>query len=206
NIVKMLAAQRENGHYLIVMEYVPGGTLRAFMDQQPQLPLHRVISIALEIADALVRAHHLNIVHRDLKPENVLLAGNGTPRLTDFGIAYRPNRDSRLTQPGVVLGTTAYLSPEGCMGDELDTRSDVWSFGVMLFEMLAGHNPFAAENWMATLMTILTHPVPDIKQSRPDTPAPIATLLGQMLVKERGQRMSSMRQIAAELEQVRGVA
>ncbi|HNB52076.1 MAG TPA: protein kinase, partial [Anaerolineales bacterium] len=201
NIVKMLAFQRENGHFWLVMEYVPGGTLRNLLDEHPHLPIQQVLSLALELADALARAHHLHILHRDLKPENILLAADGTPRLTDFGLAYHMGSDPRLTQPGLVVGTTAYLSPEACMGEVLDTRSDVWSFGVVLFEMLTGQNPFRAENRMTTLVNILTRPLPDLSTLRPDTPPAVISLVARMVNKESTNRLGSMRQVAAELEQ-----
>ena len=144
--------------------------MRDLLTRQRQLPLQQVVDIGLELADALARAHHLNVIHRDLKPENVLLAADGTPRLTDFGIAYQPHLDTRLTPPGVLLGTMAYLSPEGFLGQELDSRSDLWSFGVILYEMLAGQNPFAGNSLGATMMLILNQAMPDLNQARPDTP------------------------------------
>jgi predicted ATPase/transcriptional regulator with XRE-family HTH domain len=202
NIVQMLSAVQQDSYYLIVMEYVPGGSLRDLLNRQHQLPLHQIVEIGLELADALARAHHLNVIHRDLKPENVLLAADGTPRLTDFGIAYQPHIDTRLTPPGVLLGTMAYLSPEGYLGQELDARSDIWSFGVILYEMLAGQNPFAGGSLGATMMLILNQAIPDLSQVRPDTPPLFTHLLGRMLVKEREQRLNSARQVAAELERI----
>jgi len=135
NIVKILdAIQDTDGHYL-VMEYVGGGSLADLLSAP--LPLARVLEIALELADALTRAHHLKIIHRDLKPANVLLADDGTPRLSDFGVALM-SADKRLTGSGVLIGTPEYLSPEMLNGDEIDARADLWAFGVMLFEMLTG--------------------------------------------------------------------
>lgn len=202
NIVQMLSAVQQDSYYLIVMEYVPGGSLRDLLTRRPQLPTQQVAEIGLELADALARAHHLNIIHRDLKPENILLAADGTPRLTDFGIAYQPHLDTRLTPPGVLLGTMAYLSPEGFLGQELDARSDIWSFGVILYEMLAGRNPFAGSSLGETMMFILNQTVPDLSQERPDTPPLFLRLLGQMLTREREQRIGSARQVAAELERI----
>ncbi|MCP4426195.1 MAG: protein kinase, partial [Chloroflexi bacterium] len=132
NIVKMLAAIENEGQYLIVMEYVSGGNLSDLLEKQPQLALDRALGIGLELADALSRAHHLHIVHRDLKPSNVLLAEDGAPRLTDFGIALLSDQETRLTQDNTLLGTIQYMSPEACTGRELDGRTDIWSFGVML--------------------------------------------------------------------------
>lgn len=200
NIVKMLATLENAGQPIIVMEYVPGGSLQKLLDMQPQLPLERVVDIGLELADALVRVHHVGILHRDLKPANVLLADDGTPRLTDFGVAYLGWQTSRITQEGAILGTSVYMSPEAWRGEKLDARSDIWSFGILLYEMLAGQPPFAAENPVAIMTAILNEPVPTLSQFRPDTPPALAELVKQMLAKARELRIDSMRQVAAGLE------
>ncbi|GAB4425288.1 MAG: hypothetical protein Kow00106_21960 [Anaerolineae bacterium] len=185
-------------HYL-VMEYVGGGSLRDLIDAQGRLPLEGVLNLALDLADALTRAHRLQIIHRDIKPDNVLLAEDGTPRLTDFGVAHLSGR-SRLTQAGSVIGTYAYLSPEACNGMELDERADIWSFGVMLFEMLTGRVPFHESSTAAILTAILTRPAPDLDRLRPGLPRALVDLIYRMLQKDRDQRMSSVRLVGAELE------
>ncbi|MEK6222942.1 MAG: serine/threonine protein kinase [Chloroflexota bacterium] len=153
NIVNMLDAfEHEDQHYL-VMEYVDGGDLEQVLEKNGTMSTDRLVSITLELADALTRAHHLDIIHRDIKPANVLLAADGTPRLTDFGVAHY-HQDSKLTQDGAILGTVPYLSPEGCQGKNLDARSDIWSFGVLLFEMLAGELPIAGNNLVDTITAI----------------------------------------------------
>lgn len=199
NIVKMLATIEENGRHYIVMEYVSGGSLRELLDVMPQLPISRVLSIALELCDALTRAHHLKIIHRDLKPANVLLAEDGTPRLTDFGVAFMGNR-TRITADGILTGTYAYLSPELCSGEPLDTGTDIWALGVMMFEMLAGQKPFDGEHAPAILMAIVNKPVPDLQLLRLDVPVPLADLIYRMLAKRREQRPPSIRLVGAELE------
>jgi predicted ATPase/DNA-binding SARP family transcriptional activator len=204
NIVKMLATFEHEGQHHIVMEYVPGGTLRDLLQEQSPLPLERTLDIALELADALARAHHLHVVHRDLKPGNVLLAADGTPRLTDFGMARLEREDTRLTLTGAIIGSPAYLSPEAARGEELDARSDVWSFGAMLFEMLSGHPPFEEERLTPLLVSILQEPVPEIVRYCPDLPRALGDLLRGMLAKERERRIVSMREVAAALEAIRG--
>lgn len=203
NIVKMLATFEEAGQYCIVMEYVPGGSLRALLDKQTALPADRVLAIGLELADALGRAHHLGILHRDLKPENVLLAADGTPRLTDFGVARLEGDNVRLTQTGAILGSPAYMSPEALRGEELDARSDVWSLGVLMYEMLAGQRPFKGDQITAILISILNDEAPELTQFQPDTPPPLSSLLMRMLLKDRTQRPASARLVAAELEAIR---
>jgi serine/threonine-protein kinase len=184
------------------MEYVTGGSLRDLLEVQGPLPIARVLDIGLELADALTRAHHLGIVHRDLKPANVLLAGDGTPRLTDFGLAYVAAHP-RLTQTGMVMGSAGYLSPEACNGEALDHRTDIWALGVTLYEMLTGQAPFSGEPLIAVLAAILTHPTPDLAALCPDTPDALVDLVYRMLEKDRERRVSSVRQVGAELESIR---
>jgi serine/threonine protein kinase/DNA-binding SARP family transcriptional activator len=202
NIVCMLDTFEEAGQHHIVMEYVPGGSLRTLLDEQPRLPLARLLQIALELADALSRAHHLHIIHRDIKPENVLLAADGAPRLTDFGVARLEREDTRLTPTGSLLGSPAYMSPEALRGEELDARSDIWSYGALLYEMLAGRRPFEGEHMTAIIASVLADPLPDVTRFRLDVPAPLENLLRWMLAKERDKRPASMRQVAAALEAV----
>lgn len=203
NIVSMLAFYEQDGQHHIVMEYVPGGSLRHLLERQPHLPLQQALTIALELADALSRAHHLNIIHRDIKPENVLLAHDGSPRLTDFGLARLRRDDSLLTQSTPFLGSPAYMSPEAIQGEEVDARSDIWSFGVLLYEMLAGQRPFTGEQITPVMVRILRDPITDIRHFRPDVPGAFAELLRRMLVKEQSERIGSMRLVAAALEAIR---
>ncbi len=201
NIVKVLTTIEEGSRHYIIMEYVGGGTLRELLRKQPQLPVPRVLEIALDLADALTRAHRLRIIHRDIKPSNVLLAEDGTPRLTDFGAAHMEDAP-RMTQTGTVIGTYAYLSPEACNGEELDARTDIWSFGAVLYEMLAGHRPFDEAQPTAILLSILTKPVQPLKQIRPDAPDAMIALIEQMLEKDRDRRIPSARRVGAELEAI----
>ncbi len=199
NIVKVLDVVEESSNHYIVLEYVSGGTLAEYIHQQEHIPVQRVLEIALDLADALTRAHRLNIIHRDLKPANVLLAQDGTPRLTDFGHAQMGDQ-SRLTRSGYLVGTYAYLSPEMAQGLPIDERADIWAFGVMLYEMLAGKRPFEHTNPAALLTTMLTKPVPDLRPLRPDAPEALLQLIEWMLEKDRDQRIPSVRQVGAVLE------
>jgi serine/threonine protein kinase len=199
NIVKMLAAVQADGQHYLVMEYVQGGSLQEQLDVHGPLPPPRLVEIALDLADAITRAHRLGIIHRDLKPGNVLLAQDGTPRLTDFGLAHiagsRP-----LTEAGMLVGTLDYLSPEACRGEGLDESSDIWAFGVLLFTALTGRLPFAGETLAARLNAILTIPVPDLAELCPAVPDGLADLVYRMLEKDPLQRIGSVRLVGAELE------
>jgi predicted ATPase/predicted Ser/Thr protein kinase len=201
NIVRMIAAVEEKGRHYLVMEYVAGGSLHDLLEAQGSLPIPRVLEIALDLADALTRAHRLGIIHRDLKPANVLLAEDGTPRLTDFGIA-RVSEGPRLTETGILVGTPDFLSPEACNGQALDERTDIWAFGVLLFEMLTGETPFLGDNLTAKLTAILTQPVPDLAQRCPDAPEALIDLVYRMLEKDREGRIPSVRLVGAELEAI----
>jgi len=203
NIVKIVDAVEEKGRHYLVMEYVPGGSLRDLLEAEGQLSTKRTLEIGLDLADALARAHRLGIVHRDLKPSNVLLAEDSTPRLTDFGIAYVAS-GQRLTTTGTIMGTIPYLSPEACRGEMPDTRADIWAFGVMLYEMLAGEPPFAGTTFPAVLLAILTQPIPDLHQARPDAPDALVSLIDRMLDKDHQQRIPSVRLVGAELEAILG--
>jgi serine/threonine-protein kinase len=201
NIVKIVDAVEERGRHYLVMEYVPGGSLRRLLEAEGRLSIERVLDMGLDLADALTRAHRLGIVHRDLKPSNVLLAEDQSPRLTDFGIAYVAS-SQRLTATGTIMGTIPYLSPEACKGDIPDTRADIWAFGVMLYEMLAGEPPFAGTTFPAVLLAILTQPVPDLHRIHPDAPEALVSLIDRMLEKDHQRRIPSVRLVGAGLEAI----
>lgn len=200
NIVKMLDAVTENNQHYLVMELVASGSLRDVLDEVPKLPIKRVLTIGLEIADALTRAHHLNIIHRDIKPSNVLLEADDTPRLTDFGVAHMHN--SEMTDSGEVLGTVAYLSPELLHNEPANPLSDIWAFGAMLFEMLAGELLFKGDQIGALITAILIQPLPDLEALRPDAPIELVDLIYRMLAKIPAERIPSVRLIGAELEAI----
>lgn len=201
NIVKVLETLQDNGSHYLVMEYVPGGDLRQVLKAQSPLPAGRVLSIAIELADALTRAHYLKIIHRDLKPANVLLAADGTPRLTDFGVAHFVSKE-RVTGTGMAVGTPDYLAPEALNGEAVDPRTDIWSFGVMLFEMLTGRRPFEGDHIAQIVTAILTEPIPDLEALRPDCPVELVDLVYRMLDKDRTARIPSVRLVGAELEAI----
>jgi DNA-binding SARP family transcriptional activator/predicted Ser/Thr protein kinase len=201
NIVKMLAASQQDGRYFLVMEYVTGGTLRDLITKTSLLTSEQTLQIALDIADALTRAHRLNIIHRDLKPANILIAEDGTPRLTDFGIA-RLKDTPQMTKTGQIMGTISYLSPEGLNGKPLNEQADIWAFGVVLYEMLTGEQPFKGETIQSTMAAILTQPMPQLHQLDTDIPTPLINLIERMLHKDPAQRISSVRLVGAELEAI----
>ena len=199
NIVKVLATLEENQQHYIVMEYVGGGSLVDLIRSQPHLPVERIISIGLELSDALSRAHYLEILHRDIKPSNILLTEDGVTRLTDFGLARLGNYPA-LTEVGSILGTFLYLSPEACGNQPIDERSDIWSFGVVLYEMLTGQTPFNGSTALEVIMAVREQSLPDPAWGRDDLPVELVSLVRKMLMKDPAARLGSARLVGAELE------
>jgi serine/threonine protein kinase len=200
NIVKLLDAVQYEGQDYLIMEYVAGGDLHQLLEKG-RLSHQRCLNIAIDLADALTRAHRLNIIHRDLKPANVLVAQDGTIRLTDFGVAHVVDKE-RVTQADAIVGTLDYLPPEAINGDPIDSRSDIWAFGVMLFEMLTGKRPFSANGFLQTIHAILTAPIPDLEEFAPDVPTALVDLIYRMLSRDPQGRISSVRFVGAELEEI----
>ena len=195
NIVKMIAAFVEKGRYYIVMEYVPGGSLADLLQRQPQLPVEQALTIGLELADALSRAHHLNILHCDVKPANILLSADSGARLTDFGLPH-------LALGGSIPGALQYLSPEALDKSPLDARSDLWSLGVVLYEMLAGGLPFSGDTVYDLAWAIKNNPLPDLTWKRQGLPPRLVELIQKMMMKDPPLRLPSVRLVGAELEMI----
>ena len=201
NIVRAFETVIDGGDHYIVMDYIDGSDLGDFLRRYGRLPLNQTVRIGLELADALTRAHYLKIVHRDLKPANVLIQADGTPKLTDFGVAYFAGRE-RVTDTAIALGTPQYMAPEMLRGEPPDARADIWSLGVILFELLTGMHPFSGATITDLLMNIMTGETPDLEQMRPETPVELADLVYRMLAKDRDARIPSVRLVGSELEPI----
>jgi serine/threonine protein kinase len=201
NIVKFLDTFEYEGQYVIVMEYLPGGSLHDLIKKEP-IPIEIARGITLELCDALIRSHHLNIIHRDIKPENVLLTEDGKPKLADFGVA-RLSEGTRMTRSGVQVGTPFYMSPEAWEGKTLDPQADIWSLGVMLFEMLAGQVPFGGDTSASVMNKVLTTTPPDLKKIRADVPSGLIKIVSRMLTRDKQRRYQTMREVAVDLERGR---
>ena len=198
NIVKFVDAFEHEGQFVIVMEYLPGGSLQDVIKVGP-LPIDRAHAITLELCDALTRSHQLNIIHRDIKPDNVLLDQKRTPKLADFGVA-RLEEGTRMTRTGTQVGTPYYMAPEAWEGKPLDAQADIWSLGVMFFEMLTGKVPFGGDTGAAVMNKVLTAPQPDLKKIREDTPPGLVRIVSRMLTRDKQRRYRTMRQVAVDLE------
>ncbi len=199
NIVKMLDMFEHDRQHYLVIEYVSGGDLSALI-KQDDIPVEKCVDMAIDLADALTRAHRLDIIHRDLKPANVLIGDDGVLRLTDFGVAHVGSKD-RVTDTDAIVGTIDYLPPEAFDGI-FDARGDIWAFGVMLFEMLSAQRPFAGQTIMEVLQNITTAPIPDLEALQPSAPIALVDLIYRMLERDRRVRIPSARIVGAELERI----
>jgi dienelactone hydrolase/predicted Ser/Thr protein kinase len=197
------------GSPFIVMEYVEGESLKARLEQGT-LPLKQTLQLAAEIAEALQEAHSKHIIHRDLKPANVMLTRAGHVKVMDFGLAKRllsaehatteAETITELTQMGTTVGTLAYMSPEQLQGQPVDHRSDIFSFGALLYEMLTSIHPFRKEVGMATAAAILSKDPAPLAEHAPGIPPQLVKLVSEMLAKTPERRPQSMRQIHEELK------
>jgi eukaryotic-like serine/threonine-protein kinase len=185
----------------IVLEYVEGETLKQRIRRMGRLPVTEAVAYAIEIARALGAAHDRGIVHRDIKPQNVLIDPEGSAKVTDFGIA-RMLVDEGLTADGRVLGTTDYVSPEQALGHAVDGRSDIYSLGIVLYEMLTGEVPFRGENQVAVAMKHVREELPDVQARRPEVSASLGAVLDRATDKDLNRRYPDAASFAADLEDV----
>jgi len=201
NIVTVIDAGEDDGHPYIVFEYVEGETLKDRIRRAVRLPVPEAVAYAIEIGRALMAAHAQRLVHRDVKPQNVLISTEGRAKVTDFGIA-RSLEDGGLTAAGRVLGTTDYVSPEQALGEQVDEQSDIYSLGVVLFEMLAGDVPFGGDNQVSVAMKHVREPLPDVQLFRPEASAVLAAALERATAKERENRYATVGELVDDLEHV----
>src|SRR5262245_10401415 len=212
NVAHIYEIGEENGMSFIAMEYVEGQTLAAKINGQP-LETTEIVEIGLQIADALDEAHGKGITHRDIKPANVMLTARGQVKVLDFGLAKITQPSAQVvasdtsttekTAPGVVMGTVPYMSPEQALGRDVDHRSDLFSLGVLLYEMATGRLPFAGANTSETLDRIL-HSQPDaMARFNYDVPAELERIVRKCLEKERERRYQSARELLVDLKNLK---
>jgi eukaryotic-like serine/threonine-protein kinase len=203
NIVGVIDRGQADGHQFIVFEYVDGENLKQVLERSGPLPVSQVIELGIQIADALAFAHAHGLVHRDVKPQNVLLDHAGDAKVTDFGIARSLDVERGFTQTGTVLGTSNYLSPEQAAGAAVTPATDIYSLGVVLYELLAGEVPFHGDNLVAVAMKHVTEHPPSLLESRPDVPPRLARAVDHALEKDPDSRFPSMDAFATELRRCR---
>jgi eukaryotic-like serine/threonine-protein kinase len=207
-----LGETNESQHY-IAMEYVEGETLRQRLSGT-RVSIREALDIAIQVAAALSAAHGAGIVHRDIKPENVMLRPDGIVKVLDFGLAKLAPMAPRIvggettqtvlrTEAGMVVGTAAYMSPEQARGHEVDTRTDIWSLGVLLYEMVAGRSPFAATSGTDVLAAILDREPAALARFEPDAPQELQRIVTKALRKERAQRYQTVQDLLLDLQALR---
>ncbi len=197
NIVTIHDAGEEQELGYIAMEVLDGKDLKEWCRKDTLLPVKQVLEIVADVAEALDYAHSQDVVHRDIKPANIMMQKDGTVKVTDFGIA-RITTSSK-TQTGVLLGTPSYMSPEQITSTKVDGRADIFSLGVVLFELLTGEKPFQSDNAATLMFQIAKEPHPSILKIRPDLPAPCGTIIDRALQKDAAQRYQRASEMAQAL-------
>jgi eukaryotic-like serine/threonine-protein kinase len=201
HVVTVIDAGEDEGAPYIVFEYVEGETLKERIRRLGRLPIDEAIAYAIEIGRALKCAHAHKLVHRDVKPQNVLIDPDGRAKVTDFGIA-RSMDAQGLTATGRVLGTTDYVSPEQALGHEVTEQSDIYSLGIVLYEMLTGEAPFKADTQVAVAMKHVREPLPDAQRRRPEISATLAAVMERATAKETQNRYATVEEMVHDLEEV----
>jgi eukaryotic-like serine/threonine-protein kinase len=210
NVVAIYDIGTEDGRAYIVSELVDGESLRAIITRGP-MPVRKAIDVAGQIADGMAAAHALGIVHRDLKPENVMVTRSGQVKILDFGLAKQAPTSSgentatmALSQPGTVLGTAGYMSPEQVRAEPVDARSDILSFGAMLYEMLTGRRAFQASSSVETMHAVINAEPPEFDGELGKLPPALATIVRRCLEKRPEQRFQSAADMAFALRSITG--
>jgi hypothetical protein len=200
NVVGVIDAGEDGGHPYIVFEYVEGETVKQRIRRSGPLPVSDALAYAIEIGQGLSVAHGRRMVHRDVKPQNVLIDPDGRAKVTDFGIA-RQLETEGVTATGRVLGTTDYVSPEQAMGHQVDPRSDVYSLGIVLYEMLVGDVPFHADSLVGVAMKHVNEDLPDVQRRRPEVSAAVAAVIERATAKDPQNRYQTIGQMIDDLEE-----
>jgi serine/threonine-protein kinase len=183
-----------------VFEYVEGENLKRLIERRGNAPVTTALELAMQIARGLSFAHQQGLVHRDVKPQNVLLNGDGQAKVTDFGIARSLDVQQGMTQTGTVLGTSDYIAPEQAQGQRVDEHTDVYSLGVVLYELLTNEVPFPGENFVAVAMRHINEPPPPIRDKRPDVPPRVEAAVQRAMAKNPEDRFPTMADFCSELE------
>ena len=198
NIVQVFDAGEEDERPFIVMEYVPGRTLAEEIRERGKLDAARVVDLALQVCGALELAHASGLVHRDVKPQNLLLRDDGVVKIADFGIA-RAAEATKLTQIGSILGTAAYLAPEQAAGEPVTAAADIYSLGVVLYELLSGQTPYEFKSLAELVVKQREEPIPPLREADPSVPERLEAVVMRCLARNPDYRPRSASELAHEL-------
>jgi serine/threonine protein kinase/tetratricopeptide (TPR) repeat protein len=201
NVGRMYELMEDQGLHFITMEYVPGEDLRSFLHRSKRLTVGTAVAIAKDVCEGLAEAHRLGVIHRDLKPSNIIIDKDGNARIMDFGIA-RSLRTKSITGEGVIIGTPEYMSPEQVEGKDVDQRSDIYSLGVILYEMVTGRVPFEGETPLSVAVKQKTETAPDPRKSNAQVPEDLSHLILKCLEKDKAKRYQDVADVRVELEKI----
>jgi len=202
NICTVFDVGESQGHHFIAMQLVEGQTLRHVIDGRP-MPVESLLSIASQIADAMAAAHHQEIIHRDIKPENIIISPAGQIKVLDFGLAMLiEDQGVNLTRSECIVGTPAYMSPEQARGEKADRRSDIFSLGVVLYEMATGRVPFRGASSVETMNAIIAHPHSPVREINGKVPSDLAAIIDRALAKTVTARYQSVDELVSDLRRV----
>ena len=201
NICTVYEIDETNDHLFIAMVYVEGQSLKEKIQDGP-LGLTEAVDVAIQVAEGLGEAHEHGIVHRDIKPSNIMLTTDGQSQIMDFGLAMSPSQ-TKLTRTNSSMGTCAYMSPEQSSNEDVDHRTDIWSFGVMLYEMISGCQPFRGDYEQAVVFALLNHDAEPLTGLRTGVPVELERIVGKAMTKDRGNRYQHVDDILVDLRAVR---
>ncbi len=198
NIVEVYDVGEDNGEYYIVMEYIEGKHLKNLLKKRGKLTLSEAVDIMLQITDGMAAAHDSYIIHRDIKPQNIMILENGLVKITDFGIAMAMNA-TQLTQTNSVMGSVHYLPPEQASGQGSTLQSDIYSMGIVMYELLTGELPFKGDNAVEIALKHLKEPIPDIREKLPNVPNSIYNIIKKATAKNPKNRYNDAREMHEDL-------
>ena len=199
NIVEMYDVGEDDGQYYIVMEYVDGKTLKQVLKQRGHLSITEVVDIMLQLTDGMAHAHDAYIIHRDIKPQNIMILSNGMIKITDFGVATALN-STQLTQTNSVMGTVHYLPPEQAQGKGSTIRSDIYSMGIMMYELLTGLVPYKGDNAVEIALKHLKEPLPSVRKQNPSVPQSLENVIIRATAKNPKNRYNDAREMHEDLK------
>lgn len=199
NIVEVYDVGEEDGQYYIVMEYIEGKTLKQLLKKRETLTLPEVIDIMLQLTDGLAHAHESYIIHRDIKPQNIMILDNGLVKITDFGIAMALNA-TQLTQTNSVMGSVHYLPPEQANGKSATVKSDIYSLGILMYELITGSVPFKGDNAVEIALKHMKEKIPSIRKQNPTIPQSVENIVIKATAKNPRNRYDSVKEMHDDLE------